>query len=56
MKGSLLSQRPKEAMASNVDQTHRFQDGRRYHTFDVGAYCLPNNEVEVIRLGEKVAV
>lgn len=43
-------------MKSNPDPTHRFQDDCRYHAFDDGAYCLPNDEVEVIRLGEKVAV
>ena len=41
-------------MASKPDQTHRFQNGRRYHTFDEGTYYLPNDEEEVVRLGESV--
>ena len=40
-------------MASSSDQTHRFQNGRRYHTFDEGIYYLPNDEEEAMRLGER---
>lgn len=48
-----MSQEPKEVMASSPDQTHRFQNGRRYHAFDEGTYYLPNDEEEAMRLGER---
>ena len=40
-------------MESNLEQRYRFQDGRRYHAFDEGAYYLPNDEAEASRLGER---
>ena len=49
-----FSQESKEVMASSPDQTHRFQNGRRYHTFEEGTYYLPNDEEEAMRLGERV--
>ena len=37
-------------MTSNLDRTHRFRDGRRYHAFDEGVYYFPYDEAEASSL------
>ena len=49
LKKEKFTRESKDAITSNPDRKHRFRDGRRYRTFDDGAYYLPNDEAEASR-------
>ena len=38
-------------MAKEENNSYRYENGRRYHAFDEGAYYMPNDESEICRLG-----